>query len=144
MIPGTADLEPVARQGRLQHLHQKLPRQLLHLAVLGIPGTGFDFIQYGLAQKARSLLTMCHLTPAQCFVVCSCICMSKLVHADDTESCRTSWMLLAAVQFMHEACTQALPDLHDFAKLTSCALFMMYLMLSRGFVCTNACERSFM
>ncbi len=93
VIPGTADLEQVARQGRLQHLHQKLPRQLLHPAVPGTHDADFDCIQYVLAQKARSLLILCNLTYARFFAVCSCIRMSELVHAADTESCSTSWMV---------------------------------------------------
>ena len=128
VIPGTADLEQVVRLGMLQHLHQKLPRQLLHPAVLGIPGAGFDCIHYGLAQKARSLLIVCHLTPAQFLLLCSCIRMSELVHAADAESCSTPWMVLAAVQCTSRGLYKRQINLHEFAKLTSCAFFMLYLM----------------
>ena len=83
VIPGTADLEQVARPGRLQHL----PRQLLHPAVPGTHDAAFDCVRYAPAQKARSLLILCHLTYAPVFAVCSCIRMSELVHAADTESC---------------------------------------------------------
>ncbi len=93
VIPGTADLGQVARQGRLQHLHQKLPRQLLHPAVLGTHIADFDCIKYVLAQEARSLLILCHLPIARFFALCSCIRMSELVHAAGKESCSMPWVV---------------------------------------------------
>ena len=109
VIPGTADLGQVARQGRLQHLHQKLPRQLLHPAVLGTHIADFDCIKYVLAQEARSLLILCHLPIARflhCALayVCQSLCMLLVKRA---AAC-LGWCTSCGV--CHEAVVQALPD----------------------------------
>ena len=109
MIPGTADLEQVARQGRLQHLHQKLPRQLLHPAVRGTHIADFDCIQSVLAQEARSC-SSCAICLMHGFLHCALAyaCQSLWMRLIQRAAARLGWCMSRGVR--HEAFTTVLPD----------------------------------